>query len=78
MLLLGTVQFLDVVDSSIVNVALPSIQHSLHFSQQNLQWVVSGYLREAQVGRSQELPMSRWAGRTTMRTAKCWSKVSLC
>jgi EmrB/QacA subfamily drug resistance transporter len=44
LLLLGTVQFLDIVDSSIVNVALPSIQHSLHLSQQNLQWVVSGYL----------------------------------
>jgi EmrB/QacA subfamily drug resistance transporter len=44
LLLLGTVQFLDIVDSSIVNVALPSIQHSLHFSQQNLQWVASGYL----------------------------------
>jgi EmrB/QacA subfamily drug resistance transporter len=44
MLLLGTVQFLDIVDSSIVNVALPSIQHALHFSQQNLQWVASGYL----------------------------------
>jgi len=31
-------------DASIVNVALPSIQHSLHFSQQNLQWVASGYI----------------------------------
>ena len=44
LLLLGTVQFLDIIDSSIVNVALPSIQHALHFSQQNLQWVASGYL----------------------------------
>jgi EmrB/QacA subfamily drug resistance transporter len=44
LLLLCTVQFLDIVDSSIVNVALPSIQGSLHFSQQNLQWVPSGYL----------------------------------
>jgi EmrB/QacA subfamily drug resistance transporter len=38
------VAFLDFVDASIVNVALPSIQHSLHFSIQNLQWVLSGYL----------------------------------
>jgi MFS family permease len=38
------VQFLDLVDSVIVNVALPSIQHSLGFSQQNLQWVASGYI----------------------------------
>jgi EmrB/QacA subfamily drug resistance transporter len=43
MLLCG-VQFLDVVDSSITNVAFPSIQRALHFSQQNLQWVASGYL----------------------------------
>jgi EmrB/QacA subfamily drug resistance transporter len=42
--LLCTVQFLDIVDTSIVNVALPSIQRSLHFSQQNLQWVASGYI----------------------------------
>jgi EmrB/QacA subfamily drug resistance transporter len=44
LLLLCAVQFLDIVDSSIVNVALPSIQRSLHFSQQNLQWVASGYI----------------------------------
>src|ERR1700746_2794669 len=44
LLLLCAVQFLDIVDASIVNVALPSIQRSLHFSQQNLQWVASGYL----------------------------------
>ena len=36
--------FLDFVDASIVNVALPSIRHSLHFSVQSLQWVLSGYL----------------------------------
>ena len=44
LLLLCGVGFLDVVDTSIVNVALPSIRHDLHFSQQNLQWVASGYL----------------------------------
>src|ERR1700751_581842 len=38
------VEFLDIADSAIVNVALPSIQHSLGFSQQNLQWVASGYI----------------------------------
>src|SRR6201997_276828 len=42
--LLCAVQFLDIADSAIVNVALPSIQHSLGFSQQNLQWVASGYI----------------------------------
>jgi EmrB/QacA subfamily drug resistance transporter len=35
---------MDVADTSIVNVALPSIQQDLHFSQQNLQWVASGYI----------------------------------
>jgi EmrB/QacA subfamily drug resistance transporter len=44
LVLLCAVQFLDIADSSIVNIALPSIQHSLHFSQQNLQWVISGYI----------------------------------
>jgi EmrB/QacA subfamily drug resistance transporter len=44
LLLLCAVQFLDIVDASIVNVALPSIQRNLHFSQQNLQWVASGYI----------------------------------
>jgi EmrB/QacA subfamily drug resistance transporter len=44
LLLLCAIQFMDVADTSIVNVALPSIQHTLHFSQQNLQWVASGYL----------------------------------
>jgi EmrB/QacA subfamily drug resistance transporter len=44
LLLLASVQFIVIIDTSIVNVALPSIQRSLHFSQQNLQWVVSGYV----------------------------------
>src|SRR6266704_4001969 len=38
------VQFLDFLDVSIVNVALPSIRHDLHFSQQSLQRVISGYV----------------------------------
>ena len=42
--LLCAVAFLDFVDASIVNVALPSIRSDLHFSVQNLQWVLSGYL----------------------------------
>jgi len=44
LLLLCAVQFLGIADAAIVNVALPSIQRSLHFSQQNLQWVASGYI----------------------------------
>jgi EmrB/QacA subfamily drug resistance transporter len=42
--LLCAVAFLDFVDASIVNVALPSIRHDLHFSVQSLVWVPSGYL----------------------------------
>src|SRR3954466_13020247 len=44
LLLLLAVAFLDFVDASIVNVALPSIRTDLGFSIQNLQWVLSGYL----------------------------------
>ncbi len=35
---------MNALDSSIVNVALPSIQRDLHFSQANLTWVVDAYL----------------------------------
>src|SRR6266511_3052728 len=41
--LLLLVQFMVVLDIAIVNVALPSIQIDLGFSQENLQWVVSAY-----------------------------------
>jgi EmrB/QacA subfamily drug resistance transporter len=41
--LLSAVQFMVVLDIAIVNVALPSIQTDLGFSQENLQWVMSAY-----------------------------------
>src|SRR5215218_9977933 len=41
--LLCAVQFMVVLDVAIVNVALPSIQLDLGFSQENLQWVISAY-----------------------------------
>ena len=41
--LLSVVQFMIVLDIAIVNVALPSIQADLGFSQENLQWVISAY-----------------------------------
>jgi EmrB/QacA subfamily drug resistance transporter len=44
LVLLSAAQFLVVLDASIVNVALPSIGRSLHFSEQNLQWVVNAYV----------------------------------
>src|SRR4051794_37345632 len=37
-------QLMIVLDVSIVNVALPSIQRDLHFSQANLTWVVNAFL----------------------------------
>jgi EmrB/QacA subfamily drug resistance transporter len=37
-------QFMVVLDVSIVNVALPSMQRSLHFSLSNAQWVVNAYI----------------------------------
>jgi MFS family permease len=36
-------QFMVVLDIAIVNVALPAIKGDLHFSQANLQWVISAY-----------------------------------
>src|ERR1700678_4117093 len=44
LILLCCVAFMDFVDASIVNVALPSIRRDLHFSVQGLQWVPSAYL----------------------------------
>jgi EmrB/QacA subfamily drug resistance transporter len=35
--------FMSLIDVSIVNVALPSIQHALNASLSDLQWVLSGY-----------------------------------
>ena len=43
LVLVGLAQFMVVLDATIVNVALPSIQRGLHFSAENLQWVVNAY-----------------------------------
>ena len=42
--LLAAIAFLDFVDASITNIALPSIRRDLHFSVESLQWIPSGYL----------------------------------
>jgi EmrB/QacA subfamily drug resistance transporter len=44
LILLCFAQFIVVLDASIVNVALPSIGEALHFSQENLPWVVNAYV----------------------------------
>ncbi len=41
--LIVTAQFMVILDTAIVNVALPSIKIDLGFSQENLQWVISAY-----------------------------------
>lgn len=42
--LLCAAQLMVVLDVAIANVALPSIQNSLGFSHENLQWLVSAYV----------------------------------
>ena len=44
LLLLSIVQFMDILDASILNIALPSIKRDLGFSQEGLQWIVNGYI----------------------------------
>jgi EmrB/QacA subfamily drug resistance transporter len=44
LILLCIAQFVVVLDASIVNVALPSIGSALHFSKENLSWVVNAYI----------------------------------
>src|SRR6058998_1609495 len=41
---LGGVVFLDALDLSLVQVALPSIGSSLHLAERQLQWIVSAYV----------------------------------
>ncbi|MFL5828423.1 MAG: MFS transporter [Solirubrobacteraceae bacterium] len=44
LLIVCMAQLMIVLDVTIVNVALPSIQRDLHFSQSNLSWVVNAFL----------------------------------
>src|SRR5262252_9918910 len=43
LVLICLAQFMVVLDATIVNVALPSIQTDLHLSDGNLQWIVNAY-----------------------------------
>src|ERR1700760_3977824 len=40
---IGLAQLMVVLDTTIVNVALPSAQRALHFSNDNRQWIVTAY-----------------------------------
>jgi EmrB/QacA subfamily drug resistance transporter len=41
--LLGVAQLMVVLDATIVNIALPSAQESLHFSNDSRQWIITAY-----------------------------------
>lgn len=43
LVIIAFAQFMVVLDATITNVALPSIQRALNFSVENLQWIVTGY-----------------------------------
>ena len=40
---LGVAQLMVILDGTIVNIALPSAQHDLHFSNADRQWIVTAY-----------------------------------
>jgi EmrB/QacA subfamily drug resistance transporter len=40
---LGVAQLMVVLDATVVNVALPSAQHALHFSTGSRQWIITAY-----------------------------------
>ncbi len=40
---LGLAQLMVILDSTIVNIALPTAQHALHFSNADRQWIVTAY-----------------------------------
>jgi len=44
LIIIAAAQLMVMLDLTIVNVALPSIQHSLHFSLTNLTWVIDAYV----------------------------------
>src|SRR5580700_2487474 len=44
---LGLIQFMLILDVTVVNVALPRIQHDLGFTRPGLAWVVNGYVLTA-------------------------------
>jgi len=41
--LVGTAQLMIVLDLTVMNIALPSAQHALHFSNADRQWVITAY-----------------------------------
>src|SRR5580765_183406 len=50
--------FMDLMDITIVNVALPTLGHVFHASPSSLEWVVTGYLLSLAIW----IPASGWIG----------------
>jgi len=44
LVVIATAQLMVMLDLTIVNIALPSMQHDLHFSTTNLTWVIDAYV----------------------------------
>src|SRR5579863_9302638 len=51
-------QFMDIMDTTIVNGALPGLARSFHASTASIEWVVLGYL----VALAASIPASGWLG----------------
>jgi MFS family permease len=49
LVIVGLAQFMVILDATIVNVALPSIQRGLHFSPESLQWIVNATRSRSEV-----------------------------
>ncbi|MGI5153042.1 MFS transporter [Plantactinospora sp. CA-294935] len=43
LLFISIAQLMVIVDGAVMNVALPSAQHALHFTDTSRQWVVTAY-----------------------------------
>ena len=50
--------FVDILDTTIVNVAIPTLRHEFHTSESSIEWVVLGYLLSLAVW----IPASGWIG----------------
>ncbi len=57
--ILGTAQLMVVLDATVVNIALPSVQKALHFSNDNRQWIITAYA----LAFGSLLLLSDWFGR---------------
>ena len=57
-ILYGTVWFIDLLDASLLNVALPSIAHAFSVEALHAEWAIIGFLLALTVA----IPVSSWLG----------------